>query len=80
MKKCLHRAFVLLLVVLIISITVIVSFAEGDLRDAGVSWTLDSDGVLTISGEGPMEDYETASASPWYSDRQSITGSTASDP
>ena len=37
-----------------------------------LTWTLDSDGVLTISGNGAMEDYESASASPWYSNRASI--------
>ena len=40
--------------------------------EGAVTWSLD-DGVLTISGSGAMEDYETASESPWYADRQSIT-------
>ena len=31
-----------------------------------------SDGVLTISGNGPMEDYINGSA-PWYDYRESIT-------
>ncbi len=38
-----------------------------------LTWTLDSYGVLTISGEGEMEDYETFySESPWYDSRELI--------
>ena len=37
-----------------------------------LTWVLDNNGVLTISGNGYMDDYETASASPWYSYRSSI--------
>ena len=36
--------------------------ADGD----NVTWTLDSDGVLTISGTGAMADYSTGEV-PWYS-------------
>ncbi|MBR4023762.1 MAG: leucine-rich repeat protein, partial [Firmicutes bacterium] len=39
---------------------------------AEISWTL-VDGVLTVSGEGEMEDFETASKSPWYSQKANIT-------
>ncbi len=38
---------------------------------AGVAWTLDSDGLLTISGTGPMEDYE-GGKSPLYSYRSAV--------
>ncbi|MCD8389405.1 MAG: leucine-rich repeat protein [Oscillospiraceae bacterium] len=39
-----------------------------------VTWSLDTDtGVLTISGEGEMEDYSSSSDVPWYSLRESIT-------
>ncbi|MCD7786830.1 MAG: leucine-rich repeat protein [Oscillospiraceae bacterium] len=38
-----------------------------------LTWTLNTDtGVLTISGEGAMEDYECGGA-PWYSQREIIT-------
>ncbi len=37
-----------------------------------VSWTLDSEGTLTVSGTGAMPDYE-ATTFPWYSQRNSIT-------
>ena len=38
----------------------------------GTAWVLDDEGTLTISGTGAMDDYETASASPWYSSKSSI--------
>ena len=39
-----------------------------------LTWTLDTDtGVLTISGTGAMTDYSSASATPWYSYKTSIT-------
>jgi len=37
-----------------------------------ISWNI-SDGVLTISGQGPMEDYRNESDSPWYSERENIS-------
>lgn len=42
--------------------------------DENVTWTLEN-GVLTISGEGAMADYTTASGeeAPWYVQRESIT-------
>ena len=39
---------------------------------SGVSWTLEN-GVLTISGTGPMDDYASASEAPWYKQRADIT-------
>ncbi len=36
------------------------------------SWTLSDDGVLTISGSGPMEDYQYVDKSPWYNTRAQI--------
>ena len=32
---------------------------------ANVSWQFDSDGVLTISGTGPMTNYTAANEAPW---------------
>ena len=37
--------------------------AEGD--GSNLTWTLDSDGVLTISGTGAMKEYDPYKA-PWY--------------
>ncbi len=46
--------------------------ASGDCG-TGVTYSLTEDGVLTISGTGAMADYASANASPWYSNRKSIT-------
>ena len=37
-----------------------------------VTWALDDTGILTVSGSGAMADYASPSASPWYSQRESI--------
>ena len=37
-----------------------------------LTWTLDSEGTLTISGTGAMTDYSYDSKAPWYSSRSSI--------
>ena len=42
-------------------------------HESEVTWTLISDGVLTISGSGAMADYANASGQPWYSNSASIT-------
>ena len=39
--------------------------ASGTCGDS-LTWTLDDAGTLTISGTGAMEDYASASVSPWY--------------
>nr|MBQ4458444.1 leucine-rich repeat protein [Clostridia bacterium] len=49
------------------NVTVIASEATYD-----IEWEI-NDGVLTISGTGPMEDYASASDSPWYSRRSEVT-------
>jgi len=36
-------------------------------------WTLDQNGVLSISGSGDMYDYENAASVPWYQYRREIT-------
>ena len=49
------------------------SFADGDIVASGIcgaegdnlTWTLDSDGVFTISGTGAMKDYSEGSSPPW---------------
>ena len=41
--------------------------AEG----SSLTWTLDSDGVLTISGTGAMADFDYGGA-PWYENRESV--------
>ena len=38
-----------------------------------LTWTLDDEGTLTISGTGTMYDWSNSSRAPWYSHRDSIT-------
>jgi len=45
---------------------------ESGQQRGGITWTLEN-GVLTISGEGAMVDYASASGCPWYSRRSEIT-------
>lgn len=46
--------------------------AQSGTCDDGLTWTL-SDGVLTISGIGAMDDYYAYPYAPWYTYRSSIT-------
>lgn len=42
-------------------------------HESDVTWTLTSDGVMTISGTGAMADCATSNAQPWKNNRTSIT-------
>ncbi|MCD8161068.1 MAG: leucine-rich repeat domain-containing protein, partial [Clostridiales bacterium] len=44
-----------------------------------LTWTLDSDYALTISGTGAMTDWSSGSKTPWYSYRSSISSVTIGD-
>ena len=50
--------------------------AEGD--GSNLTWTLDSEGVLTISGSGDMHDYG-FSAAPWYDSRSRVKSAVIAD-
>ncbi len=50
----------------------IVAFGECGAEGDNLTWTLDSAGLLTISGNGTMADYGPED-SPWYKDREDIT-------
>ena len=39
---------------------------------ASVTWKLSTDGTLTISGKGAMEDYISASKRPWHENKEQI--------
>ena len=43
------------------------------MNGANVTWTLDNEGTLTISGKGNMADYKNSSSVPWYNNSSSIT-------
>ena len=57
--------------------TAIAASAEssGNCGDSGsnVTWSLDDNGTLTISGSGKIEDYRSDIDQPWYSNRSDIT-------
>ena len=46
--------------------------ADGGPCGVHAEWTLSADGVLTISGTGPMDDFQTASDMPWKGVRDKI--------
>ena len=50
--------------------------AQAGACSAGVKWTLDKDGLLTITGSGAMPNYDRWSDErpPWYASRANITG------
>lgn len=50
--------------------------AEGD--GSNLTWTLDSEGVLTISGSGDMYDYGSSSA-PWHGSRSRVKSAVIAD-
>ena len=45
----------------------------------GVTWTLDADGALTVSGSGAMDDWGPAAAPPWKNYKADITSVTVED-
>ena len=69
-----HR---LILIVLGIALLVLPLAAQADVVNSGscgenITWTLDSEGLLTISGSGDMANYTYSSKSPWDSVKGSI--------
>ena len=73
MKK---RLLSFVLAVLMIASLLPATALAADIVDSGtcgaeVTWTLDSEGVLTISGTGAMKDYDPYKA-PWYGSRSRV--------
>ena len=74
-------AMALILVLTLVLSVGSVSAAEPTIVDSGncgkdgsnVTWTLDSNGLLTISGEGEMENCQGSGSKPWYHNRSKIT-------
>lgn len=58
----------MLMLAMIISCVPIVSFAETENEKCGdnLTWVIDENKVLTISGTGEMYDYGTRNTAPWY--------------
>ena len=79
MKKTNKLISILLVLAMLLSMAPISAFAasveaSGKFGASGsnLTWSLDSDGVLTISGSGAMEDFANASKVPWYSKRTKV--------
>ena len=66
--------FIILCGIAVAEETTIVASGACGIDGSNVTWTLDSEGTLTISGEGEMEDYSIYSPdlSPWFSNYSSI--------
>ncbi len=73
MKKLLYSLIIAIILCTALAVT---SFAATVVKSGScgdnVTYTLDSDGVLTISGTGDMTDYYSATDIPWYSNRPNI--------
>ena len=79
MKKINKLISILIAVAMLLSMAPITVFAatveaSGKFGASGsnLTWSLDSDGVLTVSGGGAMEDFANASKVPWYSKRTKV--------
>ena len=79
MKKTNKLISILLVLAMLLSMAPISAFAasveaSGKFGASGsnLAWSLDSDGVLTVSGSGTMEDFANASKVPWYSKRTKV--------
>ena len=70
-KRCISLLLVLCLLLSVVPVTAHAVTASGTCGDY-LTWTLNDDGVLTISGTGPMTDYTNSYALPWDSNRNSI--------
>lgn len=72
MKK--ETISLLVAITMLLSCLPIITGAEtsGTCGDS-ITWTLDDNGVLTISGSGDMPDYDWSSTAPWYSQKDAIT-------
>ena len=46
----------------------ILKLAEGGAQPGTVYWSLDEAGILTITGNGPMADWESVEQTPWFSE------------
>ncbi|MBR4051247.1 MAG: leucine-rich repeat protein [Clostridia bacterium] len=79
MKKTNKLISILIAVAMLLSMAPVTVFAasvvaSGKFGASGnnLTWSLDSDGVLTISGNGEMEDFANVSKVPWYSKRTNV--------
>ena len=71
MKKKILSLVVVMAMMLSFMPVIAQAATSGECGD-NLTWTLDDNGTLTISGEGAMTDWSSSSSVPWYSIRSSI--------
>ena len=70
-RICFYAGLILILIILI-ACSLSPAMAESGPCGENLTWALDEEGILTISGEGPMIEYGWDSPSPWYGKRAAI--------
>ena len=79
MKKNLIKVTIILSMLLLTLIPLSVNAASSGTCGDNVTWTLDDQGTLTISGTGAMGTYNSEVLVPWYKFRNSIKSVKVSD-
>ena len=69
---CLTVALVMLCLCLLPNIAEAAETTDSGTCGDNVTWALDANGILTISGTGAMDDYEGTGAMPWWAHRDLI--------
>ena len=75
-KQVLSGLLVLCLIFSLLPVSAIADTAKSGTCGENLTWTLDSEGTLTISGTGAMTDYSDESKAPWFNSRSSIKSAT----
>ena len=75
-KQVLCGLLVLCLIFSLLPVSAIADTAKSGTCGENLTWTLDSEGTLTISGTGAMTDYSDESKAPWFNSRSSIKSAT----
>ena len=72
MRKLSRTLFKFLIPILVLFCLTTFATADGgviagaDFNDGAMHWSISTDGVLTITGDGDMPDYTNSTGSPWY--------------
>ena len=72
MKRVLSLALVLVMVLTLLPISVFADTVASGTCGDNLTWTLDSEGTLTISGTGRTNSYDENYRQPWYSHRDLV--------
>ncbi|MBR5536099.1 MAG: leucine-rich repeat protein [Clostridia bacterium] len=72
MKRILSLIIAFCMVISCMGALSVTALAESGTCGAGLTWTLDDEGTLTISGTGEMDNWSLAKNAPWYGHKTSI--------